>query len=93
MKRKTEKTEKAKKTARKADAENKKTVITDKTTVYLLKKREKSGKKTALLNMVPKKGILVKKLTALAKEEEGIPSSKVSKWLPFLLKYGYIRAD
>jgi hypothetical protein len=64
--------------------------VTDSTAITFKAAREKSGPKTKLLALVPRKGsITVKQLTAKA-EGEGFKSARVVKFVAALAKYGYV---
>lgn len=83
-----------KKTSKKSAAPKEraeKVEFSDKTTIAKVKDRDKGGPKSALLALIPKKGITIKALNAAAKEE-GISASKVKGFVKFLHSYGYIKA-
>jgi hypothetical protein len=57
------------------------------------KKRDKTGPKQKLYNLVPKRGHIAFRALLTAAEKEGLPPVKVRKWLPAWAKKGYIAID
>jgi len=80
---------KAKTTPKKAKAPAK-VVPTAATVITFKAQRTKTGTKTDLLALVPKKGSITLKELAAKAEKEGIKSAKVPKWVAFLAHYGYV---
>ena len=79
---------KTKANADKADAPD---FSDDSTKIHQVKMRDKGGKKTAVLKLIPKKGTTVKALVnSLEDEEIGLARKKLTKILSDLHKYGYI---
>jgi len=52
--------------------------------------REKTGPKTDLLKLVPRKGSITVKDLAVKAEAEGINAARVTKFVASLAKYGYV---
>jgi len=71
---------------------SKKVDLSDSSVISRIGTRDKGGKKTAFLEMIPKKGIKYKELAAKAKDG-GIPSGKVKPWLKAFIKYEYIKVS
>ena len=64
--------------------------LTDQTKVYRTSsKRNKKGQKQLLLEMVPKSGISISKLTRKAKSEK-LPAGKVVPWIKFFRRFHHI---
>lgn len=94
------KTKTAKKTAIKASTKTaapkrvakKEVAVTAATKVMFKAARPKhkgNGKKTRLLNLLPKKGaVTLKQLVAKAKEALGLPQEKVNKWVVSMSRQG-----
>lgn len=57
------------------------------------KKRDKTGPKQKLYNLVPKRGHITFRALLAAAEKEGLPPVKVRKWVPAWAKKGYITID
>lgn len=66
--------------------------LSDSTTVVKGKARERGGKKSDYLKLIPKAGIKVKALVAQAVKELGLNQAKAKKWLGDLHAVGYIKA-
>jgi hypothetical protein len=87
----TKKSPKAKTTPKKTNGKAPATIApTANTTITFKAQREKTGPKTDLLKLVPRKGsITVKELQAKA-ESEGLNASRVPKFVKSLAHYGYV---
>ena len=57
------------------------------------KKRDKTGPKQKLYNLVPKRGHITFRALLAAAEKEGLSPDKVRKWVPAWAKKGYITID
>lgn len=60
------------------------------TTITFKAQREKSGPKTTLLALVPRKGTITLKALTTKAEAEGLKPARVAKWVQLLAHYGYV---
>jgi len=60
------------------------------TTITFKAAREKTGPKTDLLALVPRKGSITFKALAAKAEAAGIKAARVPKFVASLAKYGYV---
>jgi hypothetical protein len=64
--------------------------VVDSTAVTFKAARSKSGPRTELLALVPRKGGITMKALAAKAEDEGIKAARVGKFVAFLARYGYV---
>jgi len=77
-------------TAKKPAAKRHPTIkLTDHSLIIRIGDRKKGGPKTKLLDLIPKSGVTVQKLTVAAKKAE-LPVAKVARWIKFLRAYNYV---
>jgi hypothetical protein len=64
--------------------------LTASTVITFKAAREKTGPKTELLKLVPRKGTITLKQLQEKAESEGIKPARVPKFIASLAKYGYV---